>query len=43
MVVDSVEDRRAVSKEILDETLHVLHRDFGSDNPSNFHVFFGLN
>ena len=32
--IDSVEERRNVSKEILDETLNALHGVFGSDNPS---------
>ena len=27
-------ERRAVTKEILDETLHGMHKVFGSDNPS---------
>ena len=32
--IESLEERRAVSKEILDETLHYLHGIFGKDNPS---------
>ena len=32
----SMEDRRAVLKEIIDVTLHYLHGIFGGDNPSNF-------
>ena len=29
-----MEDRRAVSKEIVDQTLQYLHGVFGKDNPS---------
>ena len=32
--IENLEDRRAVSKEILDETLHYVHGIFGKDNPS---------
>ena len=32
--IESIEDRRAVSREILDETLLYAHGVFGSDNPS---------
>jgi hypothetical protein len=35
LLMDSLEERRAVSKEIIDYTLHYLHGVFGSDNPSN--------
>ena len=34
LVMESLEERRAVSKEIIDYTLHYLHGVFGSDNPS---------
>ena len=32
--IEALEERRAVSKEILDQTLLYLHGVFGSDNPS---------
>ena len=32
--IESLEDRRAVSKEIIDQTLLYLHGVFGKDNPS---------
>ena len=32
--IASLEERRAISKEIIDETLHAMHRVFGSENPS---------
>ena len=32
--IASLEERRVVSREILDETLHAMHRVFGSENPS---------
>ena len=34
LAMDSLEERRAVSKEIIDQTLHYLHGVFGRDNPS---------
>ena len=38
--MESIEDRRAVAKEILDQTLHYLHGVFGSDNPSKSRLIY---
>ena len=40
LVIESLEERRAVSKEIIDNTLHYLHGVFGRDNPSKSMFLF---
>ena len=39
----SIEDRRAIAKEIVDKTLHAVHKIFGSDNPSRLISVFDKN
>ena len=41
--IESIEDRRAIAKEIVDKTLNAVHKIFGSDNPSRLISVFDKN